>query len=306
MSVAAVPSPSQTTARRISPLMVARLSVVPFFIFVGLFLILPTLFLVFGAFQDRDGHLTFQNIINIFANSKILDAYLISIKISLSSAILGAFLGFFVAHAIVMGGLPGWLRPTISTFSGVASNFAGVPLAFAFIATIGPQGLITIMLRNGFDIAGVHYAIDLRAAGFNILSFWGLTLTYLYFQIPLMVLILTPALDGLKREWREAASTLGATTFDYWRYIALPVLWPSIMGATLLLFANSFGAIATAYALTGSSLNIITIQLYAQIRGDVLHDQNLGYAMALGMIVITGGSNAIYIWLRSRGERWLR
>jgi len=286
--------------------MIARFGVLPFFVFIGLFLILPTLFLVFGAFQDRDGNLTFQNIVNIFANPKILDAYWISIKISFASAVGGAFFGFFVAHAIVLGGLPGWLRPMISTFSGVASNFAGVPLAFAFIATIGPQGLITILLRGGIDVMGVHYALDLRSAGFNILSFWGLTLTYLYFQIPLMVLILTPALDGLKREWREATATLGGTTLDYWRYIGLPVLWPSIMGATLLLFANSFGAIATAYALTGSSLNIITIQLYAQIRGDVLHDQNLGYAMALGMIVITGGSNAIYIWLRHRGERWLR
>ena len=121
-----------------------------------------------------------------------------------------------------------------------------------------------------------------------------------------MVLILTPALDGLKREWREAAEILGASNLDYWRRVALPVLWPSILGTTLLLFANSFGAVATAYGLTGSSLNIVTILLYAQIRGDVLHDQNLGYALALGMIVITGLSNAGYIWLRARGERWLR
>ena len=241
-------------------------------------------------------------IFSIFSTSEFLELTFIS----LAAAIGGAILGFFVAHAIVMGGLPGWLRPAITTFSGVASNFAGVPLAFAFIATIGPQGLITIFLRNGVDIGGEHLALDLRAAGFNILSFWGLTLTYLYFQIPLMVLILTPALDGLKREWREATATLGGSAVDFWRYVGLPVLWPSLMGATLLLFANSFGAIATAYALTGSSLNIITIQLYAQIRGDVLHDQNLGYAMALGMIIITGGSNAVYIWLRHRSERWLR
>jgi putative spermidine/putrescine transport system permease protein len=122
----------------------------------------------------------------------------------------------------------------------------------------------------------------------------------------LMVLIITPALDGLKREWREASEILGASGWQYWRYVALPVLWPSLLGTTILLFANSFGAIATAYGLTGSSLNIITIQLYAQIRGDVLHDQNLGYALALGMIAITGASNGAYIWLRARSERWLR
>ena len=143
------------------------------------------------------------------------------------------------------------------------------------------------------------FGINIYALGFNLLSFWGLTLTYLYFQIPLMVLILTPALDGLKREWREAATILGASTFQYWRMVALPILWPTLLGTTLLLFANAFGAIATAYALTGSSLNIVPILLFAQIRGDVLHDPHLGYALALGMIVITGVSNVLYIWLRS-------
>ncbi|HMG50066.1 MAG TPA: ABC transporter permease subunit, partial [Inquilinus sp.] len=159
--------------------------------------------------------------------------------------------------------------------------------------------LVTILLDK-------YLGISLYRAGFNLLSFWGLTLTYLYFQIPLMVLILAPALDGLKKEWREASSILGATTWQYWRMVGLPVLWPSLVGTTLLLFANAFGAIATAYALTGSSLNIVPILLYAQIRGDVLHNPNLGYALALGMILITGVSNGIYMVLRTRSERWLR
>ena len=166
---------------------------------------------------------------------------------------------------MVLGGLPKWLRPTVMTFSGVASNFAGIPLAFAFLATLGRTGLVTVILIK-------YFGFNIYSTGFNLLSFWGLTLTYLYFQIPLMVLILTPALDGLKKEWREAALNLGANSWQYWRHVALPVLWPSILGTMLLLFANAFGAVATAYGLTGSSLNIVTILLYAQIRGDVLHD----------------------------------
>jgi putative spermidine/putrescine transport system permease protein len=145
--------------------------------------------------------------------------------------------------------------------------------------------------------------VDIYGLGFNLLSFWGLTITYLYFQIPLMALIVTPALDGLRREWREAAETLGASSLRYWRDIALPILWPSLLGCTLLLFANAFGAIATAYALTGSSLNIVTILLYAQIRGDVLHDANLGYALAFGMVVITGVCNLAYIRLSAYANR---
>ena len=276
----------------------AWLGVAPFFLFALLFLILPTCYLMIGGFQDADGNFTLANIQELLSPS-ILSAYWISIKISIASAIGGAVIGFFLAYAAVMGGLPAWIRPTIMTFCGVASNFAGIPLAFAFLATLGRTGLVTVLLIKYFDFNIYH-------TGFNLLSFWGLTLTYLYFQIPLMVLILAPALDGLKREWREASAILGASGIQYWRMVALPILWPSILGTTLLLFANSFGAIATAYGLTGSSLNIITILLYAQIQGDVLHNQNLGYALALGMILITALSNGGYMWLSARSERMRR
>jgi putative spermidine/putrescine transport system permease protein len=185
---------------------------------------------------------------------------------------------------MVLGGLPGWLRSPLLTFSGVASNFAGIPLAFAFLATFGRLGLVTLILRDWFGI-------NIYAMGFNILSFGGLTLTYLFFQIPLTILIMTPALDGMRREWRM---------------VALPILWPSLLGTFALLFANAFGAVATAYALTGSSLSIVPILLFAQIRGDVLQDPHLGYALAFGMIVITGIANFIYIWLRARSERWMK
>ncbi|MBB3316018.1 MULTISPECIES: ABC transporter permease subunit [unclassified Rhizobium] len=272
------------------------LGIAPFMIFALLFLIVPTLYLVAGAFLTPEGNLTLQNIADLFTPS-ILSAYWISIRVSVASALGGALIGFFLAWAIVLGGLPNWVRSGLLTFSGVASNFAGVPLAFAFLATLGRTGLVTVLLRDWFGF-------NLYSTGFNLLSFFGLTLTYMYFQIPLMVLILTPALDGMKKEWKEAALILGATNGQYWRMVAFPILWPSLMGTTLLLFANAFGAIATAYALTGSSLNIVPILLYAQIRGDVLHNANLGYALALGMIVITGLSNLLYILLRMRAERW--
>jgi putative spermidine/putrescine transport system permease protein len=294
LSAADQPLP-RTSAGRMS---FAWVGLLPFAIFAVMFLLLPTAFLIVGAFQDAAGHFTLKNIANLDQPS-IIDAYKISMEVSVASALGGAAFGFALAAAVVLGGLPRWLRPTLLTFCGVASNFAGVPLAFAFLATLGRNGLVTIFLAQAFDF-------NLYRHGFNVLSFWGLTLTYLYFQIPLMVLILTPALDGLKREWREAAAMLGASRAQYWLRVAIPVLWPSLLGTTLLLFANSFGAIATAYGLTGSSLNIVTILLYAQIRGDVLHDQNLGYALALGMILITGLSNAAYIVLRTRSERWLQ
>ncbi len=276
----------------------AWLGVAPFFIFALMFLIVPTVSLLVGAFQDHDGAFTFDNLARL-NQASIRNSYLLSVEVSAASAILGALLGLGLALSVVRGGLPDWLRPTLMTFSGVASNFAGVPLAFAFIATLGRMGFLTLLLANltGFN---------LYQHGFNIFTFAGLTITYLYFQIPLMILVITPALDGLKREWGEASEILGASAWQYWRMVAFPLLWPSLLGATLLLFANAFGAIATAYALTGSSLNIVPILLFAQIRGDVLHDPNLGYALALGMLLITGLSNLAYLFLRARSERWLK
>jgi len=282
--------------RRRLPL--AWLGLVPFIAFALLFLILPTLQIVTGAFRNPTGEFTLANIANLFTPS-ILSAYWISIRISVASAFFGCLIGFLMAVGITIGGLPSWIRSPLLTFSGVASQFAGVPLAFAFLAAFGRLGLVTLILRDWFGV-------NIYAMGFNILSFGGLTLTYLFFQIPLMILIITPALDGLKREWREAAEILGASNFQYWRMVALPILWPSLLGTFALLFANSFGAVATAYALTGSSLSIVPILLFAQIRGDVLQDPHLGYALAFGMIVVTGVANFIYIWFRTRSERWLR
>jgi len=294
---AALQSTPPASARRLR-LSTQWLGVAPFFIFALMFLILPTAYLVVGAFQNAQGEFTLENIAAL-SQPTITAAYWISIRISLASSILGALIGLAIAIAIVRGGLPDWVRSATLTFSGVASNFAGVPLAFAFLATLGRLGLVTVLLKEWFGV-------NIYALGFNILSFSGLTLTYLFFQIPLMVVIITPAIDGIKREWGEAAATLGATQAQYWRMVVIPVLWPSFLGTVILLFANAFGAIATAYALTGSSLNIVPIVLYAQIRGDVLHNPHLGYALAFGMIVITGLANVFYIWFRTRSERWLK
>jgi putative spermidine/putrescine transport system permease protein len=260
-------------------------------------MILPAFSLVTGSLRDRQGNLTFDNILGL-AQPFVLNAYSLSIQISLVTALAGAFFGFLLAYAITMGGLPPQVRTALLTFCGVASNFAGVPLAFAFIATLGRVGFLTTLLRNA--------GLNLYDMGFNLYSFTGLSLTYMFFQLPLMVLIIVPALEGLKREWREAAENLGASHWQYWRYIALPILLPSLLGTMILLFGNAFGAYATAFALTGGSLNLTPIVIGAQIRGDVLNNPGLGYALALGMVVVMAVSMAGYTWLQRKTERWLR
>jgi len=276
------------------------LGVAPFFLFAILFLVLPSLRLIVGSFTNNEGQFTFANLLQLFQEKSILDAYWLSIRISAATAIGGGIFGFLLAYSVTVGGLPKPLRSALITFSGVASNFAGVPLAFAFIATLGRTGFVTALIKNLF---GVNLY---QQTEFDLYSFWGLSLTYMYFQFPLMVLIMAPALDGLKREWREAAENLGASTTQYWLRVAFPVLLPSILGSMILLFGNAFGAYATAYALTGGRLGIITIQIGAQIRGDVLHNPGLGYAMAMGMVVIMAISLMGYSWLQKRSERWLR
>lgn len=287
------PAPSPSVLKR-------WIGVVPFLVFAILFLILPSLRLFIGSFSANDGSgFTLDHILQLFKEPSIHRAYWLSIRISAVTAIGGGIFGFLLAYSVTVGGLPRQLRSVLITFSGVASNFAGVPLAFAFVATLGRTGFVTALLKDVFGV-------NLYDAGFNLYSFVGLSLTYMYFQFPLMVLVMTPALDGLKREWREAAENLGASYMQYWWKVALPVLLPSILGSMILLFGNAFGAYATAYALTGGALPIVTIQIGAQIRGDVLHNPGLGYAMAMGMVVIMAISLAGYSWLQARTERWLK
>jgi putative spermidine/putrescine transport system permease protein len=275
------------------------LGVLPFFLFAILFIILPSLRLFVGSFTDNAGQFTLANILELFTQPSILNAYWLSIRISAVTAIGGGIFGFLLAYSVTLGRLPRPFRSALVTFSGVASNFAGVPLAFAFVATLGRTGFVTAILKDVFGV-------NLYQTGFNLYSFAGLSLTYMYFQFPLMVLVMAPALDGLKREWREAAENLGASSMQYWLRVALPVLLPSILGAMILLFGNAFGAYATAYALTGGAMPIVTIQIGAQIRGDVLHNPGLGYAMAMGMVFIMAISLAGYSWLQAKTERWLR
>jgi putative spermidine/putrescine transport system permease protein len=276
------------------------LGVVPFFIFALLFLILPSLRLFVGTFTDNKGQFTLANILSLFSDPYIVNGYSLSIRLSAITAIVGGILGFLLAYSVTVGGLPKVLRPIVITFSGVASNFAGVPLAFAFVAILGRTGLITALLKNIFHL-------NIYNIGFNLYSFLGLCLVYIYFQFPLMALIMAPALDGLKREWREAAENLRANPTQYWLRVAMPVLLPSILGSMILLFGNAFGAFATAYALVGEGqISLITIEIGAQIRGDVMYNPGLGFAMAMGMIVIMAISLTGYSLLQHMTERWLK
>ncbi len=273
--------------------------IAPFFFFAVMFLFLPSLSIFYRSFQANDGSFTLDNIIALFTEKDIINAYKTSLQISLITAIGGAIFGFLLAYAVVLGGLPYSIRTFMTTFSGVASNFAGVPLAFAFIATMGNAGLVTRWIESIFNI-------NTRELGFSIYNMWGLSIVYMYFQFPLMVLIMAPALDGLRREWREACENLGGTSYHYWRYIALPILLPSLLGTMILLFGNAFGAYATAYAFSGSFINLVTILIGAQIQGDVLYNPGLGNALALGMIVIMSLCMAGYAWMQKRAARWTR
>jgi putative spermidine/putrescine transport system permease protein len=253
--------------------------------------------LMIGAFQTDDGTYTTKFVSAIF-DEPFRSAYITSIKISLYTAVLGGLLGFLIAYAAISPRAPRFIRPAMSTFSGVAANFGGVPLAFAFIATLGTVGAVT----RWFDKIG----IDLYGHGFTLFGFWGIVVTYLYFQIPLMILIIAPAIDGLREEWREAASNLGANSWQYWRRVGLPILFPAILGAMLLLFGSAFAAYATAYALTSGHIELTPLQIGELIGGNVLSDPHQGYALALGMVLVISVTMALYFILDRRASRWRR
>ncbi|MGY2128902.1 ABC transporter permease [Blastococcus sp. SYSU DS0617] len=271
---------------------------VPFFLYIAVFLLLPLGVLAVEAFRVTDP-VTFDEGWSTANLSAVTQgaagrAYLGSLQLSAITAVLGAVLGLALAVAILRSRRGTLLRRLVLTAAGVLANFGGVPLAFAFLATIGNAGVVTSLLT---DTLGLE---------FSLYSMTGLAVVYLYFLIPLMVLIITPALEALRPQWREAADNLGASGWQYWRYVGGPVLLPPVLGATMLLFASAFAAYATAKALVGSSVPLVTLQIADALSSNVVVGaENLGKALALGMVVLVGLVMVFYAWVQRRTQRWL-
>ncbi|HVB23286.1 MAG TPA: ABC transporter permease subunit [Ktedonobacteraceae bacterium] len=273
------------------------LGLVPFLLFCLLFEVLPAVIIIQGSFTDNtSGAFTFNNFQRILSLSSNLHAFETSISISIVSALIGGILGGLAAYGVYTLRIS-WLRNFLIGFSSIAANFAGVPLAFAFVATLGVTGFVTAALLNIFHL-------DLYAHGFSIYEFWGLVIVYVYFQLPLMILLTLPALNGLRPEWREAATNLGASSFTYWRRIGLPVLLPSLVAAAMLLFANSFGAFATAFALAQGNINLVPILINFVMNGNVTVDFGLGNALAVGMIIVLLVAVSLYTVMLRRVNTW--
>jgi len=270
---------------------------VPFFAYTILFLFLPAGSVLIGAFQGTVHGYTFGNVRQLF-NHPYIDAYKTSIEVSLVTSVIGGVAGLFIAYAAIREGTPRWIRSALTTFSGVAANFGGIPLAFAFIATLGPLGIITVFFRK--------HGWDPTQHGLSLFSKTGVELTYMYFQLPLMILVIAPAIDGLRKEWREASANLGGSQLQFWRYIGVPVLMPSLLGAIILLFGNAFAAYATAYSLTSGTVNLVPILIGAYYSGNVLNNPHLAQAMAFGMFVVLALMMVIYIPLQRRAARWAK
>jgi putative spermidine/putrescine transport system permease protein len=293
----------------------SALGLAPFFLYVGLIFIVPVGFILYNAFRKtvvgksvRDP-VTQQFVhksTSSFTGSNISDSLqgiyrtslITSVRLSAIVAVIGAVLGILLAYAVVNSKSTA-LRQIVTAAAAVTANFGGVPLAFLFIATVGNAGALTSFL-NG------HFGFSLQQdAHFQLSQITGISLVYLYFLIPLMVLVMMPALEGLKPQWGEAAENLGASRWDYWRLVAGPVLLPNFLGSVLLLFCSSFSAYATAYAIN-SSFPIVTIRISAVLSGNVLPGQeNLGAALALDMIVLVLPLTIVYQLLQRRTSKWL-
>jgi putative spermidine/putrescine transport system permease protein len=289
------PPGAGSRAFRLRQSLTAWTGLVPFFTFLGLFLVVPTVSVFIRAFGDVEGS---DNPAMVEAMQGLFPHYFLeSLKLSAVTALVGGFLGTLLALVVVRMERPRWLRNMVTAFSGVAANMGGIPLAFAFIAALGTQGLATKALTTiGLDLPSQF-----------ITTFWGLVTVYAFFQIPLMFLVMLPAIDGLKPAWREAVANLGGTAAVYWWRVGIPVLTPAALGGMLLLFANAFAAYATAFALSTGSAELVSVQIRFYLQGDNITGQaNIGYALAAWMILIMLATIGIYLLLRRRAERWSR
>ncbi len=285
------------SSRSWSYTIISWLGLVPFLLFCLLFELLPAVVIIQGSFTDSNTNAaTLNNYQRMFSQASNFHAFETSISISLVTALIGAVFGFLAALG-VYNLRTGWLRNFLIGFSSIAANFAGVPLAFAFVATLGVTGFVTVAIHDWLHIS-------LYDLGFSVYTFWGLVLVYTYFQLPLMILVTVPALSALRPEWREAATNLGASSFTYWQRVALPILLPSLIAAAMLLFANAFGAYATAVALAQGNINIVPILIGFVVAGNVSLDTGLGNALAVGMIVVLLVAVSLYTAMVRRVNTW--
>jgi putative spermidine/putrescine transport system permease protein len=275
----------------------ALLGVVPFFAYTTIFLLVPTSIVVVGAFLDGKSRPTLGNL-SALGQPQIVSAFMNSVLLSAVTAVLGAVFGALLAYAVSTAREGGPLRRMMTSLCGVLAQFGGVTLAFAFMATVGGTGFLTLWLKNiGINLAGSTWLYEPDK---------GLMLVYTYFQIPLMLIVFLPAVEGLRPQWREAAESLGGSTWDYWRHVGGPILAPSFIGAMLLLFTNAFSAYATAEALISQGSPLITLQIGGTLSSEViLGQENIGKAMALGMVVIVAVVMTLYAVLERRTSRWL-
>jgi putative spermidine/putrescine transport system permease protein len=275
----------------------ALLGVVPFFAYVTVFLVIPTLVVVVGAFVGHTGGLTLANV-RALGNPAVTSALWHSVVLSAVTAVAGALIGAVLAYAVSTGRPDGILKKFVTSLSGVLAQFGGVALAFAFLATFSAEGYLTKVLTS----AGLNSNGGLWLYEWN----QGLMLVYLYFQIPLMLIVFLPAVEGLKPQWREATETLGGSTWVYWRSVAGPILLPSFVGALLLLFTNAFSAYATAAALVSQGSPLLPLAIGNTLSSEVvLGQENVGKAMALEMVVVVAIVMTAYVLLDRRASRWL-
>jgi putative spermidine/putrescine transport system permease protein len=266
----------------------------PFLVFCLAFEIVPILAVVRNSFFTSRGEFTLGNYSGLVSPFYFL-SFWNSIRLSAITALLSTVLGAFIGYSILRTRSKR-IRQLFIAVSNVTTNFAGAPLAFAFIIILGVNGVVTLLFAK---LLGVRLY-----PSFQIYSYAGLVVAYLYFQLPLMVLLVLPSFAGLRAEWREAATSMGASTWQYWRYIGLPLLAPSLIAGFVLLFANAYGAYATAYTLVAGKLMLVTTQIAFVVTGEVLHDPAIANSIATVSLLIMALCIALYRVTLRRARGW--
>ncbi|EPY07296.1 ABC transporter permease [Paenibacillus alvei TS-15] len=269
------------------------ITIIPLLIFVALFMFVPLFTMISGSFQeDGGGAFTFNQYKEIFTNPYYWKAFENSILISLLSSLIGIIAAVFATYALTR--FPKRVQERLLVITNLTSNFAGIPLALAFIVLLGNSGLFTLLFRQ--------FGIDMTAS-FNLYSWSGLTVIYVYFQLPLAIMLLYPMYHAIQDNWKEAASLLGASPFQFWKRIGLPVLLPGIAGTFSILFANAMGAYASAYALTGSNYNLVPVRIGALVSGDIFARPELGSALGVLLGLTLLAAMLVNEWLTRKVRR---
>jgi sulfate transport system permease protein len=219
---------------------------------------------------------------------RVMASYRLTFGASLAGALINAVFGFIVAWVLVRYDFP--LKRIVDAL---------VDLPFALPTAVAGIALTALYAQNGWIGQWLPFKVSFTPVGvFVALTFIGL---------PFVVRTVQPVLEDLQKELEEAAATLGASRWQTFRLVILPIVTPALLTGFALAFARALGEYGSVIFIAGNMPLISEITPLLVITKLEQYDYQGATAIAVVMLVaafvLLLGINALQAWTRQRQGR---